>query len=196
MRIAMASGKGGTGKTTIATNLSRVLARTRPVQYVDCDVEEPNGHLFLQPCITHTQSAGIPVPEVDMDRCTRCGACSQFCQSHAIACLGTTTLVFPELCHGCGGCARVCPVQAIHEVERPIGVIEQGIARGNLLLPGTAERRGNDEPCAYPHAAQADRPHSDGHHRCTARHFVPGAHRHPLCRLCGAGHRTDCFWAT
>jgi len=136
MRIAIASGKGGTGKTTVATNLTRVLIRTRPVQYVDCDVEEPNGHLFLQPQITHTQSAGILVPEIDMERCTQCGACSQLCQYHAIACLGTTTLVFPELCHGCGGCVRVCPAQAIHEVKRPIGVVEEGIAQGITFLHG------------------------------------------------------------
>ncbi len=136
MQIAIASGKGGTGKTTVATNLARVLSGTRPVQYVDCDVEEPNGHLFLQPQITSSQSAGILVPVLDLDRCTRCGACSQLCQYHAIANLGTTMLVFPELCHGCGGCIRVCPEQAIREEERPIGVVEYGTARGVHFLHG------------------------------------------------------------
>lgn len=136
MRIAIASGKGGTGKTTVATNLARVLARTRPVQYVDCDVEEPNGHLFLHPEITISQPAGILVPDVDQERCMQCGACSKLCQYHAIACLGATTLVFPELCHGCGGCARVCPAQAIDEVERSSGVVEAGTTQGIAFLHG------------------------------------------------------------
>jgi len=136
IQIAIASGKGGTGKTTVATNLARVLNGTRPVQYVDCDVEEPNGHLFLHPQITNSQPAGIPVPVIDLDRCTRCGACSQLCQYHAIANLGATMLVFPELCHGCGGCLRVCPEQAIQEEERPIGVVEHGTARGVLFIQG------------------------------------------------------------
>ena len=128
MRIAIASGKGGTGKTTVATNLARILAQDGPVQYLDCDVEEPNGHLFLRPEITATRSVTIPVPEVDNKRCTLCGACSRLCQYHAIAVLKHTTLVFAELCHGCGGCARVCPEQAITEVGRPIGVVERGTA--------------------------------------------------------------------
>jgi len=136
MRIAIASGKGGTGKTTVATNLARVLSATCPVQYVDCDVEEPNGHLFLQPRITRSHPAGIPVPLIDVERCTRCGACSLFCQYHAIANLGATLLVFPELCHGCGGCARVCPERAIREEQRPIGVIEHGTAGGIAFLHG------------------------------------------------------------
>jgi MinD superfamily P-loop ATPase len=136
MHITIASGKGGTGKTTVATNLARVLSRTRPVQYVDGDVEEPNGHLFLHPQITWAQPAGIPVPEVDQARCTHCGACSQLCQYHAIANLGTTTLVFPELCHGCGGCMRVCPAHAIQEIDRPIGVVEHGRAGEMAFLQG------------------------------------------------------------
>jgi len=136
MRIAIASGKGGTGKTTVATNLVRVLSGTHPVQYVDCDVEEPNGHLFLHPQITRSQPAGILVPMLDLDRCTRCGACSQLCQYHAIANLGATMLVFPELCHGCGGCIRVCPEQAIREEERPIGVVEHGTAQSITFLQG------------------------------------------------------------
>ena len=136
MQIAIASGKGGTGKTTVATNLARVLSGTRLVQYVDCDVEEPNGHLFLHPQISNSQPAGILVPVIDLDRCTRCGACSQLCQYHAIANLGATMLVFPELCHGCGGCMRVCPEQAIQEEERPIGVVEHGTARGVIFVQG------------------------------------------------------------
>jgi len=136
MRIAIASGKGGTGKTTLATNLARILAQDGPVQYLDCDVEEPNGHLFLRPEITATRSATIPVPEVDNERCTLCGACSRLCQYHAIAVLKDRVLIFPELCHGCGGCARVCPVQAITEVGRPIGVVERGTADGIAFAHG------------------------------------------------------------
>jgi MinD superfamily P-loop ATPase len=136
MRIAIASGKGGTGKTTVAVNLARILCRREAVQYVDCDVEEPNGHLFLTPSITQTAPVTIPVPDVRDDRCTHCGACSQLCQYHAIAVLNHMTLVFPELCHGCGGCARVCPEQAISEVGRPIGVVERGMAGSVAFVHG------------------------------------------------------------
>ncbi|OPZ84999.1 MAG: ferredoxin [bacterium ADurb.Bin429] len=128
MQIAIASGKGGTGKTTLAVNMARLLSRHESVQYVDCDVEEPNGHLFLHPAITQTTSVTIPVPEVNAERCILCGACSRLCQYHAIAALPALTMVFPELCHGCGGCLRVCPEKAITEVGRPIGVVERGMA--------------------------------------------------------------------
>jgi len=136
MKIAIASGKGGTGKTTVATNLARLLAEDGPVQYLDCDVEEPNGHLFLRPAITATRAVTIPVPEVDAERCTQCGACSRLCQYHAIAVLKDRTLIFPELCHGCGGCARVCPEQVVTEVNRPIGVVERGMAGGIAFAHG------------------------------------------------------------
>lgn len=136
MKIAIASGKGGTGKTTVAVNLARILSRRAPVQYVDCDVEEPNGHLFLHPAITQTAPVTIPVPEVNAERCTHCGACSQLCQYHAIAALPALTMVFAELCHGCGGCMRVCPEKAISEVGRPIGVVERGMAGSVAFVHG------------------------------------------------------------
>jgi MinD superfamily P-loop ATPase len=126
--MAIASGKGGTGKTTVAVNLACVLADSgQKVQYLDCDVEEPNGHIFLKPQITATESVGILIPVVDEKTCTGCRKCAEVCQYHAIAVL-KKALVFPELCHGCGGCALVCPVHAIREVNRTIGVVETGKA--------------------------------------------------------------------
>ncbi|OGV69742.1 MAG: (4Fe-4S)-binding protein [Lentisphaerae bacterium RIFOXYA12_FULL_48_11] len=128
MNIAIASGKGGTGKTTVAVNLAWMLASmNQSVQYLDCDVEEPNGHIFLKPEITSTESAGILVPVVDEIKCTGCRKCAEVCEYHAIAVL-KKALVFPELCHGCGGCTIACPTGAIHEQERPIGVVESGKA--------------------------------------------------------------------
>ncbi len=128
MKIAIASGKGGTGKTTVGTNLARVLSKSHKVQYLDCDVEEPNAHLFLHPEITHRRDATVVVPEVDENLCTSCGKCSEFCYFNAIASLANTTITFHELCHSCGGCVMVCPEKAIAEVERAIGVIEIGTA--------------------------------------------------------------------
>lgn len=136
MRIAIASGKGGTGKTTVAVNLACVLADSgQAVQYLDCDVEEPNGHLFLKPEIATTTVVGIPVPVVDAAVCTGCGKCAEICAYHAIAVL-KTAMVFPELCHGCGGCALACPVKAIREEPRPIGVVETGQADGVAFVQG------------------------------------------------------------
>ena len=126
--IAIASGKGGTGKTTVAVHLAACLAaQGQPVHYLDCDVEEPNGHLFLKPTIDSSETVGIPVPIVDLARCTACGKCADACEFNAIAML-KKPLVFPELCHGCGACALACPVHAIREELRPIGVVESGRA--------------------------------------------------------------------
>ena len=125
LKIAIASGKGGTGKTTVATNLAVTLAaRGNGVVYVDCDVEEPNGHLFLKGNISSEQEVGIPIPVVDTSVCDGCAECSRFCQYNAIVCFGSEPLVFPELCHGCGGCVSVCPRQAISETDRRIGVVQ------------------------------------------------------------------------
>ena len=129
MRIAVASGKGGTGKTTVATSLAYVAASNgHTVTYVDCDVEEPNGHIFLEPAIEHQEAVTTSVPKVDADRCTLCAACSDLCQFRAIACLGKRVMVFPELCHACGGCSWVCPQQAIEEVPREVASLEWGHA--------------------------------------------------------------------
>ncbi len=141
MKIAIASGKGGTGKTTIALNLVFAAAQQGYiVQYIDCDVEEPNGHLFLNPEIEKSRTVGIPVPEVDKTQCSGCGLCQQICQYSAIVCLNGIVLTFPELCHGCGGCMQVCPEKAISEKSRDIGVVEvgstekAGFAHGRLRI--------------------------------------------------------------
>ncbi len=134
MIVAIASGKGGTGKTTVAVNLA--LSMSADVQLLDCDVEAPNAHLFLRPQIEISEKAGIPVPIVDPERCNGCGECSRLCQYNAIVTLRTGAMVFPELCHGCGGCIRVCPESAITEALRPIGVVEQGRAGRVWLVYG------------------------------------------------------------
>jgi MinD superfamily P-loop ATPase len=128
MRIAIASGKGGTGKTTVAVNLAYLYSRMgRKVQYVDCDVEEPNGYVFLKPTVERTRPALVRVPVIDQAKCTSCGSCSGKCQFHALAVLPGTTLIFPELCHGCGLCTLVCPEGAIGETDREIGRVETGV---------------------------------------------------------------------
>ena len=137
MKIAIASGKGGTGKTTIATNLACSIARMgKEVQYLDCDVEEPNGHIFLKPDIRETHNATIGVPEVDTELCEGCGNCGQLCQYSAIVCLKDTPLVFEQLCHSCGGCTLVCPTDAITESQIPIGLVESGTADGVKFVQG------------------------------------------------------------
>jgi MinD superfamily P-loop ATPase len=108
MIIAIASGKGGTGKTTVATSLAMALSNTgRSVFYLDCDVEAPNAHLFLQPAFEQRKEVALLIPQVDDDRCNGCGRCAEVCQYHAIVVLGGKTLVFPEMCHGCAAAAHI-----------------------------------------------------------------------------------------
>jgi MinD superfamily P-loop ATPase len=127
MIISVASGKGGTGKTTVAVNLALSL---KNIQFIDCDVEEPNAHIFLKPNIVGEKKATIPVPEVDEAKCTYCGKCREVCTYHAIAVLPGSNgkkgsvLIFPHLCHGCGACSLLCPQGAIKEVNKEIGAIE------------------------------------------------------------------------
>jgi MinD superfamily P-loop ATPase len=119
--IAVLSGKGGTGKTTVAASLAQVIPSS---QYVDCDVEEPNGFLFFNPQITETTEVSVLIPEIDQDLCSLCGACAKICQFSAIAVTPKKVMVFPELCHHCGACALACQRDAITEIERTIGVVE------------------------------------------------------------------------
>jgi MinD superfamily P-loop ATPase len=130
MIISVASGKGGTGKTTIAVNLALSL-KGRQLQLVDCDVEEPNDHIFIKPKKLKKEPVYIPLPQVDDRKCTGCGRCRDICQFNAITLLNKNVLIFQELCHGCGGCAYFCPQKAISETKREIGVVEMG-RQGNL----------------------------------------------------------------
>lgn len=160
MIIAVASGKGGTGKTAVAVSLALSIASKRlgvlvskrlgeadsrtlgrydaTMLFLDCDVEQPNAHLFLNPAIERWEEAGILIPEVDYDKCTFCGRCAEVCAYHAIAVVKQNVLVFPELCHGCGSCTLNCPEEAIHEVLNVTGVIKEGWA----LRPCSGQARG------------------------------------------------------
>ena len=144
LSLAIASGKGGTGKTTIAVNLALTFEKENtPVQLLDCDVEEPNAHLFLEPVLTHKQSIGIPVPSIDLDKCSFCGRCAEVCAFNALAVLKDNVMILNELCHGCGSCAYLCPEKAITENDRPIGVVESGMVNSlsfahGVLNPGEA----------------------------------------------------------
>jgi len=131
MILAVASGKGGTGKTTVSVNLASVLGSA--VLLLDCDVEEPNDHLFLKGSLIEKEPVSVPIPQVDESLCDGCGECGRFCEYHAIVSFGSTALVFPEMCHGCGGCEKVCPKKAIREIDHRIGVVET-VQAGNITL--------------------------------------------------------------
>ncbi len=128
MITAVASGKGGTGKTTVAVNLALSLGEA---QLLDCDVEEPNAHLFLKPEFHDKRPVKVWIPLINEDLCDRCGGCSEFCQYNALAVTRELSMFFPELCHSCRGCMLVCPRDAITEGERTTGVVEYG-ARDNI----------------------------------------------------------------
>ncbi|QBG48480.1 (4Fe-4S)-binding protein [Verrucomicrobia bacterium S94] len=124
MKIAVASGKGGTGKTTLSCAMA--FAVQEEVTLLDCDVEEPNSHFFIRPEIESREQVCRPVPAVDSAVCTGCGECARVCRFNAVVSVGKKTLVFNELCHSCGACIRICPTGALKEIEEPIGQIETG----------------------------------------------------------------------
>lgn len=156
MKIAIASGKGGTGKTTIATSLALSLVgqweHDSPVPiaplFLDCDVEAPNAHLFLKPVFEQREEVGILIPQVNEAHCTHWGKCAEVCQYHAIAVLGKNTLVFPEMCHGCGSCTRMCPESAITEILDVMGVLERGLTPSGVNFARGVLNIG--EPMAVP----------------------------------------------
>ena len=136
MIISIASGKGGTGKTLVATSLAVSLKNKCRLQLVDCDVEEPNDHLFLKPVINNKEAVAIPVPQIDETKCTYCGKCAEVCAYNAIAVLPKNVLVLPNLCHGCGSCSYLCPEKAIAEEDMIIGVVESGQADSINFVQG------------------------------------------------------------
>lgn len=136
MQIAVLSGKGGTGKTFISVNLAVTAEKST---YLDCDVEEPNGHLFLNPKINETKAVKIAVPEFDTNACDGCRACVRFCRFNALAFLREKPYLFAELCHSCSGCMLICHNHAIHEVNRRVGMIEKGKSGDVSVITGTLD---------------------------------------------------------
>lgn len=147
MIISVASGKGGTGKTLVAVNLALTLSDVYRVQLLDCDVEEPDAHIFLHLATNRSEAVMIPVPRVDETKCTYCGRCAEVCVYNAIAVFKGKVLVFPELCHGCGACSYLCPESAISEEGREIGVVETGDSGNMEFIQG---RLAIGEPMAPP----------------------------------------------
>jgi MinD superfamily P-loop ATPase len=153
MIIAVASGKGGTGKTTVAASLALALEEMdKPISFLDCDVEAPNGHLFLKPVFDQRRDVNILIPQVDEALCTNCGRCAEGCEFHAIVVLGGTPLVFSELCHGCGSCTLECPEKAISEVPQILGILERGSANKQINFARGLLNIG--EPMAVPVISQ------------------------------------------
>ncbi|MBE0584777.1 MAG: P-loop NTPase, partial [Desulfofustis sp.] len=134
MIISVASGKGGTGKTTVSTNLA--VSLDRELKLFDCDVEEPNAHLFLNPHFEQSTKVFTFVPKIDTARCTGCGKCAEICRFNALAVLGKKVLVFPELCHSCEGCLDICPEEAVLEDGRELGVIDSGYRKDIFFVRG------------------------------------------------------------
>lgn len=142
MIITVASGKGGTGKTTVAVNLALSITAGESANpanplFLDCDVEEPNAALFLRPAIEESKQVGQLIPQVDLEKCTYCGRCAEVCQYSAIAVVAQRVLIFPELCHGCGSCSLNCPTGALSEVLDVMGTIERGQAGAVAFAQGT-----------------------------------------------------------
>jgi MinD superfamily P-loop ATPase len=149
MIIAVASGKGGTGKTTIAASLATTLADNgQPVSFRDCDVEAPNAHIFLKLAVNQRMDVNMLIPQVDEALCNGCGRCAEVCEFHAIVVLAGKPLVFSELCHGCGSCTLECPEKAISEIPQPLGILEKGLANAQIRFAHGLLNVG--EPMAVP----------------------------------------------
>lgn len=134
MKIAVASGKGGTGKTTVS--LALAMTALSNVELLDCDVEEPNGHIFLKLKNVIKENVSVSVPEINTDSCISCGKCSEICQFNAIVFFGSPPMIFKELCHSCGGCVKICPVSAIREIPNVVGYITTGKAGSIEFIQG------------------------------------------------------------
>lgn len=173
MIISVASGKGGTGKTTIAVNFALALAKDkkRSVQYLDCDVEEPNAHLFLKPKISNTKSVNIAIPKINDAKCNYCGKCAEVCVYNAIAVTKNKVLVFPGLCHGCGACMLFCPEKAISEEGKEIGILEEGRAESIHFVHG---RLNIGEPMAPPIIREIKKKIKNGNNAITLIDAPPG----------------------
>ncbi len=172
MIISVASGKGGTGKTTIATSLAAVLGSR--AQLLDCDVEEPNCHILMKPVLQTCESITIPVPIVDMDKCTLCGKCGEVCRFSAIVVIGDQVLTFPEMCHGCGGCALLCPERAIREGSRELGVRETGFAGPVEFVQGRLRIGEAMSPPLIRAVKEKINPRQGGDPRRSSRCFLSG----------------------
>ena len=173
MIIAICSGKGGTGKTTVATSLALSLVGKTSVVLMDCDVEAPNAHIFLHPHFTECREVAIPIPQIDPALCTACGKCVEVCQFNALAKVGGKVMVFPQLCHGCGSCTWNCPEDAIQEVPHPIGRMEGGnTAEGIQCLQGTLII---SEPMSTPIIRQLKKWQKVGEDVVVIRDAPPGA---------------------
>lgn len=184
MWIVVASGKGGTGKTTVATSLALVAGDA--VRFLDCDVEAPNAALFLAPKLETRKEVGIQLPVVDETLCTHCGRCAEICEFHAIAVIGKKTLVFPELCHGCGSCTLLCPEKAISERLDVMGMLESGFTSEGIDFAQGVMNVG--EPMAVPIIRELKKWQRFGLDTCTApsaarRKCTAEEHRLPLDKL-------------
>jgi MinD superfamily P-loop ATPase len=147
-RIGVASGKGGTGKTTVAVALALALSKKEPVvQFVDCDVEEPNADLLLKPELAKEEAVELSIPVVDRDKCTGCGKCKEICRYNAVAVVKGKALIFENLCHACGGCRLICPEDAVSERKKSIGTIAAGRREGIAFFKGVLNV---GEPMATP----------------------------------------------
>ncbi|MFA9424018.1 MAG: 4Fe-4S binding protein, partial [Sedimentibacter sp.] len=142
MKIAVLSGKGGTGKTLVSVNLA---AASKDAYYIDCDVEEPNGHLFFKPVNIKTEKITVKIPLVDEDLCNGCRKCVEFCKFNALAYVNDKLILFDEICHSCGGCSILCPEKALSEVEKEVGEIQEGVSEAINIITGilnTGEQTG------------------------------------------------------